>query len=107
MLRWAGLVAVALVLVVVAVQFGAKWVVAPLIGYAVYKVGTAMLRNMAQDARGGNVADEPTPVLHHADRTLYWCEHCGAELLLVVRGADAPPRHCGERMHQRVEITRN
>ncbi|HEX2026444.1 MAG TPA: hypothetical protein VHF25_00430 [Nitriliruptorales bacterium] len=87
---------------VVAVVFDPKWVLAPLIGVAVYKVGTTMLRSMAADAHAA--PGPPQPVLHRAERTLYWCEQCGAELLLVVRGATGAPRHCGERMHERVEL---
>lgn len=92
----------AFVAIVVAVVFDPKWVLAPLIGVAVYRIGTGMLRSMAADAQAP--AGPPQPVLHRAERTLYWCEQCGAELLLVVRGAAAAPRHCGERMHERVEL---
>lgn len=94
-----------LVGIVVAVVFDPKWVLAPLLGFAVFRVGIAMLRGMA-----AGVDDDPgppEPVLAEPERTLYWCEHCGSELLLVVRGTDAPPRHCGERMHERVEVVRD
>ncbi len=94
---------VAAVAVVVAVVFDPRWVLAPLLGLSVYKAGMAMLRSMA-----GNrpVAGPPEPVLDHPERTLYWCEQCGTELLLVVRGTQAAPRHCGERMLERVEVVR-
>lgn len=94
----------AAVAVVIAVVFDPKWVLAPLLGYAVFRVGTAMLRNMAVDARAPT--EEPRPVTDRPERTLYWCEPCGAELLLVVKGTAHPPRHCGERMHERVELLR-
>ncbi len=91
---------VAAAALVIAVVFGAKWVLAPLLGYAIFRVGTTTLRSMAA---GAPVRDPPEPVLNRPERTLYWCEQCGAELLLLVRGAETPPRHCGERMHVRIE----
>lgn len=90
--------------IVVAVVFDPKWVLAPLLGLAVFRVGIAMLRGMA--AGVGDDPGEPEPVLGEPERTLYWCEYCGAEMLLVVRGTETPPRHCGERMHERVELAR-
>ncbi len=86
----------------IAVVFDPKWVLAPLLGYAIFRSGTAMLRGMAEG--GPSRADPPEPVMNRPERTLYSCEQCGVELLLVVRGADTPPRHCGERMHERIEL---
>jgi hypothetical protein len=40
-------------------------------------------------------------------RVTYWCEECGTELLLVRKGSEAPPRHCGEAMTRREEIARD
>ena len=77
-----------------------KWILAPLLGMFVYKVGTASLRSMAARTNEPSV---PEPVVGAGERTLYWCEQCGTELLLVIRGSGLPPRHCGERMHARVE----
>ena len=79
--------------------------VAPLIAIAVWSVGTASLRSL----RGGaaHVPDgPPVPVDPAQERTTYWCGGCGAELLLLVRGAAVPPRHCGERMHERRQAAR-
>lgn len=90
------------VALVIAVVFDPKWVLAPLLGYAIFRSGTAMLRSMA--VGGPARADPPELVIDRPERTLYSCEQCGVELLLVVRGVDTPPRHCGERMHERVEI---
>lgn len=101
MLWWIALVVVG---IAVAIVFDPKWVLAPLLGFAVFRVGIAMLRGMAHGVDEG--PGEPEPVLGEPERTLYWCEYCGAELLLVVRGTETPPRHCGERMHERVEIVR-
>lgn len=101
MLKWVG---AAVVIVVVGAAFGLKWVLAPLIGVAVYAIGTAMLRSLARDARGGSGSAQAAKPA--AGRVLYWCEQCGAEYLLVVRGDETPPRHCGDRMHERVEVAR-
>ena len=80
---------------------GPKWVFAPLLGVAGYAIGMAMVRSMA---RGGAHAGPPEPVTDIAERTLYWCPTCGTEVLLLVRGTGAPPRHCGEKMHERAEL---
>jgi DNA-directed RNA polymerase subunit RPC12/RpoP len=37
---------------------------------------------------------------------IYRCENCGTELLLLVKGTEAAPRHCGEHMARREEIRR-
>ena len=101
-----GWVVAAVVAVVVGFTLGPKWVVGPLLGYAVFRVGTAMLGNLAAGSRHA-VDEAPVRVTDRPERTVYWCEQCGAELLLVVRGATTPPRHCGERMHERIELLRD
>lgn len=93
------------VAVLVAVFGEVRWLVAPAIGYAVWRVGTAMLGGLVTESKAPE--GPPQPIVNPAERILYWCEACGAELLLVVRGDDTPPRHCGERMHERAEIPRN
>ena len=96
----------ALVAGAVGLLLGPRWVIGPLLGYAVFRVGTAMLGNLAAGTR--HAADEaPVAVTDRPERTVYWCEPCGAELLLVIRGAATPPRHCGERMHERIELLRD
>ncbi|HEX9767255.1 MAG TPA: hypothetical protein VGA36_10865 [Nitriliruptorales bacterium] len=88
--------------VVVGVNWGWKWVLAPLLGLGILAWSRATLRGMVQGGAPGE-ADVAAPVADN-ERTLYWCEQCGAELLLTIRGAATPPRHCGERMHERVEL---
>jgi DNA-directed RNA polymerase subunit RPC12/RpoP len=41
------------------------------------------------------------------ERVLYWCEECGTEVMLVIRGSGTPPRHCGTKMHERAELLSN
>lgn len=95
--------------VVVGVAFGWKWVFAPLLGAFIWQAAVATLRSLApggSGAPGGPSGAAPTPVAP-GERTLYWCEECGAEVLLVVRGSGGPPRHCGTRMHERTELPAN
>ncbi|CAN5351787.1 hypothetical protein BH20ACT9_BH20ACT9_04290 [soil metagenome] len=83
----------------------AVYVVTLLMGLAIWRVGTATFASLRG---GGPVPDSPpTPVDVLAERVTYWCEGCGAELLLVVRGSRTAPRHCGERMHERREVPRD
>ncbi len=81
----------------------ARYVLAPLLGLFIYLFGVASLgsfrRGMAAVPDG-----PPEPVDTRTQRITYWCGGCGAELLLLVRGAPVPPRHCGERMTERHEV---
>lgn len=92
---------------VVGVNYGWSYVLGPLLGYAVYRYITGNLRalmhgsNYMVDAE----AAEPTPVSGD-ERTLYWCEECGTEVMLLVRGTPRAPSHCGQRMHERTELLR-
>jgi hypothetical protein len=105
---------VAAVVVTVAVLIGAnlgwQYVGAPLLGYAVYKFVIGNLRGLAHAGRMGApdedevVAGGPVPP---DQRTLFWCEECGTEVLLLVRGTTRPPSHCGQRMHERTELLSN
>lgn len=92
----------------VGIAFGWRWVFAPLLGFAIYRWATGSLRAMVTDARALTAAEDagPTPVLGD-ERVLYWCEECGTEVLLVIRGNGTPPRHCGTKMHERAELLSN
>ena len=81
------------------------YVLGPLLGLALARVGLATFASL----RGGAAhipQGEPEPVDPRLERVTYWCEACGAELLLLVRGTAMPPRHCGERMAERHEVAR-
>jgi DNA-directed RNA polymerase subunit RPC12/RpoP len=98
------LVAVALALAAFDV-IEARWVIAPLAGLAILRVGLASFRSLA--AGGAHIPDgPPQPVDPREEQVSYVCQGCGAELLLLVRGTEMPPRHCGERMHERREVAR-
>lgn len=80
-----------------------RYVVAPLMGLAIWRVGTASFASLGAGA--AHLPDgDPEPVDPRQERTTYWCAGCGAEVLLLVRGAPVAPRHCGERMSERVEV---
>lgn len=96
--------AVAVAVIVVAVtNVPAAYVFAPLLGVAILWFGLGSLLSLQQGA--AHIPDgDPSPVDPTVERTSYWCGGCGAEVLLIVRGTASPPRHCGERMRERVEI---
>jgi DNA-directed RNA polymerase subunit RPC12/RpoP len=79
------------------------YVFAPLLAVVILWFGFGSLRSLQRG--GAHIPDgDPEVVDHTVERTTYWCAGCGAEVLLLVRGTDVPPRHCGERMHERIEI---
>lgn len=91
--------------VVVLTGVPAAYVFAPLLGIAILWFGLGSLRSLQTGA--AHIPDgDPEQVDPTVERTTYWCAGCGAEVLLLVRGTESPPRHCGERMHERVEIPR-
>lgn len=102
------LIPAVLVAVVVGLSFGWKFVLAPLLGYAIFRWATGTLRAMVHDGQARVTAEEqqPRPVTGD-ERVLYWCEECGTELVLLVRGSGDPPRHCMARMHERAELLSN
>lgn len=81
----------------------ARFVFAPLLGLFIWRVGIASFGSLRQGAL--HIPDGPPVAVDTAvERTTYWCSGCGAELLLLVRGAEVAPRHCGERMTERREV---
>lgn len=98
------LVAATVVAVLIGMEFGWRWVLAPLLAAGLLRWSIASLRVLATDAKHLEAQEaEPTPVTD-AERTLFWCEECGTEVLLLVRGTARAPSHCGQRMHERTEI---
>lgn len=94
------------VAVVVLVGTFVNWrlALAPLFALAIWVWARATLRSFLRHGQTGiAAADEPEPV-GLDERTMYWCEECGTEVVLVVRGSGLPPRHCGTRMHERSEV---
>ena len=90
--------------VLVGTQVGWRLALAPLLGLLIWWWARASLRSFVQHgATGIAAADEPEPVPVD-ERTIYWCEECGTEVVLVVRGSGIPPRHCATKMHERSEV---
>ena len=100
------LLLVGVVTVLVGTQFGWRLALAPLLFLAIWTWARATLRSFVRHGQTGVAAtDEPEPVPVD-ERTMYWCEECGTEVVLTVRGSGLPPRHCGTRMHERSEVLR-
>lgn len=99
------LIPVVAIAIVLGVNLGWQWVFAPLLAYGLLRWSLASLRVLVTDARhGSGDAADPAPVSSD-ERTLFWCEECGTELLLLVRGTSRAPSHCGQRMRERTEIS--
>jgi len=83
----------------------ARWVLAPLLGLLILQIGLASLRSFRSGA--AHIPDGPPRAVDLAEeRVTYACGGCGAEVLLLVRGTEVAPRHCGERMAERREVPR-
>lgn len=100
------LVLIAVAVLVIGTQVGWRIALAPLLGLAIWVWMRATMRSfLSHGSTGITAADEPEPVPVD-ERTLYWCEECGTEVVLTVRGSGLAPRHCGTKMHERSEILR-
>jgi hypothetical protein len=99
-------VAAAVVAGLVGLNLGWRWVLAPLLGYVVFRWIIGSLRALVHDAKHDPGDAAPVPVSAD-ERTLFWCEECGTEVLLLVRGTSRAPSHCGQRMHERTELLSN
>ncbi len=103
-MMYLGWLAVAVIATVIGVNFGWQWVLAPLLGWAMLRWLLGSLRALVGDTSHNPSPDEPTDALAGDARTLFWCEECGTEVLLIVRGSTRAPSHCGQRMHERTEL---
>jgi hypothetical protein len=81
-------------------------VIAVVAAAAIAWVGWGMFRSLLR--RTPRNVPLPEPETTPADvRITYRCEECGTELLLLRKGSESPPRHCGEAMLRREEIERS
>lgn len=75
-------------------------------GLGILAVGLAIFRNLVGGRPAGppplEVVEQPPPGV----RVLFYCENCHTEVLLLRKGSDAAPRHCGEPMIKREEAAR-
>lgn len=105
-LAWFG--AGALVVVAFTVDaIHAGYILAPLLGLGILRLGWATFGSLAGGGGAHVPRGDPEPVNPAEERVRYWCEGCGAEVMLLVRGTPVAPRHCGERMHERREVPHN
>jgi hypothetical protein len=98
------LIVTGVAVVLTGVAVGWRWIVAPLLVYAVVRWAITSLRALAKDAEElAGQGIHPAPVAA-GERTFFWCEECETEVLLLVRGSSRAPSHCGQRMHERTEL---
>ena len=76
------------------VSWGARAAVGLLLATLVIRWGVASLRPL----QVGQRTYEPVDVVEEAGVPVYACKECGTQLVLLRRGSDKPPRHCGEAM---------
>ena len=92
------LLAVVAVLLILRYAAGVSWAaraaVGVLISTLVVRWGLASMRPL----QVGEKAYEPVDVVEEAGVPIYACKECGTQLVLLRRGSDKPPRHCGEPM---------
>ncbi len=99
---WVAVAAVPLGLIA-GLALGWRWVLAPLLGLAFLRWAIASLRVLVQDAKD----DTGLPALEDGpERTVFRCEECATEVLLLHRGTSRAPSHCGQRMTARTELLR-
>ncbi|HEX8001501.1 MAG TPA: hypothetical protein VF519_02270 [Mycobacteriales bacterium] len=76
------------------VSWGARAAVGLLIATLVIRWGLASMRPLHSTEK----TYEPVDVVEEAGVPVYACQECGTQLVLLRRGSDKPPRHCGEAM---------
>lgn len=79
-----------------------KWLAiatAPLVAYAIWKVGVASIRSFSLPAPGMDGGPRPAEPEDVDDLDVYLvCGECGTELKVARLGELQIPRHCGEKM---------
>ena len=84
-----------------------RTILAVVFGFVILFILLATLRGFAGPRGGAKPAIEAVEPMPEGLRILYWCETCGLEVLVLRRGTENPPRHCGEPMAKREEIARD
>ena len=80
------------------VSWGARAAVALLVGTVILRVGLATMRPLRVDEK----SHPPVDVVEPEGLPVYACLGCGTQLVLLRKGNDRPPRHCGEAMELRI-----
>lgn len=76
------------------VSWGARAAVGLLLATLVIQWGFASMRPLQTGAK----SYEPVDVVEEEGVPVYSCKECGTQLVLLRKGSDKPPRHCGEAM---------
>lgn len=76
------------------VSWGARAAVGLLLATLVVQWGLASMRPLHPTEK----SYEPVDVVEEDGVPVYSCKACGTQLVLLRRGSDKPPRHCGEAM---------
>lgn len=76
------------------VSWAARAAVGLLIATLVIRWGLASMRPLQVGAK----SYEPVDVVEESGVPVYSCKECGTQVVLLRRGTDKPPRHCGEAM---------
>jgi uncharacterized protein (DUF58 family) len=76
------------------VGWGARAAIGLLIATVVIRWGLASLRPLQVGAK----SYAPVDVVEESGVPVYACKACGTQLVLLRRGSDKAPRHCGEPM---------
>jgi hypothetical protein len=84
----------------------ARVVVAAVVATLLASIGIGMLLSLVRRTPKNVPLPEPEAPPSGV-RVTFWCEECGTELLLLRKGSEAAPRHCGEAMVRREEIARD
>jgi hypothetical protein len=76
------------------VSWAARAAVGLLIATLVIRWGLASMRPLQVGAK----SYDPVDVVEESGVPVYSCTTCGTQVVLLRRGSDKPPRHCGEPM---------
>ena len=76
------------------VSWGARAAVGLHLATLVVRWGLASMRPLQTGAK----TYEPVDVVEESGVPVYSCKECGTQLVLLRRGSDRAPRHCGEAM---------
>jgi hypothetical protein len=76
------------------------WITAPLVAYAIWKIGMASVRSFSRPAPGFLDEEKPPPEPEDVDDLDVYlvCGECGTEFRVSKLGELQIPRHCGEKM---------
>ncbi|HVE98554.1 MAG TPA: hypothetical protein VNA12_05180 [Mycobacteriales bacterium] len=75
-------------------DWGGRAALAIVLGTVCLRLGLGMMAPL----RVGEKSHPPVDVISEAGIPVYTCAGCGTQVILLRKGNDRPPRHCGEAM---------